>query len=192
MSLMDEYLSKKMNSIDLENELLKLINQYNQIQNTFMIVYAASLSKPIYDAKLNMEDYYILYDVLNNIGTKSLHFYIETPGGRGETAEEIVKFLHNKFEEVSFVISGEAKSAGTIMVLGGDEIYMTDTGSLGPIDAQLQIGRTRISAYDYMEWINQKKDEANINQKLNPLDATMVAQISPGELQNPAGLGLDS
>jgi len=78
------------------------------------------------------------------------------------------------------------------MVLGGDEIYMTDTDSLGPIDAQLQIGRTRISAYDYMEWINQKKDEANINQKLNPLDATMVAQISPGELQNPAGLGLDS
>jgi len=43
------------------------------------------------------------------------------------------------------------------MVLGGDEIYMTDTDSLGPIDAQLQIGRTRISAYDYMEWINQKK-----------------------------------
>ncbi len=30
MSLMDEYLSKKMNSIDLENELLKLISQYNQ------------------------------------------------------------------------------------------------------------------------------------------------------------------
>ena len=183
MSLMDEYLSKKMNSIDLENELLELINQYNQMQNTFMLVYAASLSKPIYDAQLNMEDYYNLHDVLNNISSKSLHFYIETPGGRGETAEEIVKFLHSKFKEVSFVISGEAKSAGTIMVLGGDEIYMTDTGSLGPIDAQLQIGRTRISAYDYMEWINQKKDEANINQKLNPLDATMVAQISPGELQ---------
>jgi len=108
---MDEYLSKKMNSIDLENELLKLISQYNQLQNTFMIVYAASLSKPIYDAQLNMEDYYILYDVLNTIDSKSLHFYIETPGGRGETAEEIVKFLHNKFEEVSFVISGEAKSA---------------------------------------------------------------------------------
>lgn len=40
--------------------------------------------------------------------------YIETPGGSGETAEEVVKFLRNNFDTVSFVVSGEAKSAGTI------------------------------------------------------------------------------
>ena len=62
--------------------------------------------------------------------------YIETPGGSGETAEEVVKFLRNNFDTVSFVVSGEAKSAGTIIVLSGDEILMTETGSLGPIDAQ--------------------------------------------------------
>ena len=63
--------------------------------------------------------------------------YIETPGGSGETAEEVVKFLRNNFDTVSFVVSGEAKSAGTIIVLSGDEILMTETGSLGPIDAQM-------------------------------------------------------
>jgi ClpP class serine protease len=69
-----------------------------------------------------------------------IDFYTETPGGSGEAAEEIAKFLRKKFEGVNFVIAGEAKSAGTILVLSGDNIYMTDTGSLGPIDAQVKIG----------------------------------------------------
>jgi phage FluMu protein Com len=80
------------------------------------------------------------------------------------------------------MVSGEAKSAGTIMVLSGDEILMTETGSLGPIDAQVRIGRSIISAYDYLEWTNQKREEAQKIGKLNPFDATLVAQISPGEL----------
>lgn len=80
------------------------------------------------------------------------------------------------------MISGEAKSAGTIMTLSGDEILMTESGSLGPIDAQIRIGRSIVSAFDYMEWVNEKRQEAEKNRKLNPFDATMVAQISPGEL----------
>ena len=60
---------------------------------------------------------------------------------------------------------------------------MTETGSLGPIDAQIHIGRSVVSAYDYMEWVKDKKLEATKNGKLNPVDATMIAQITPGELQ---------
>jgi len=69
------------------------------------------------------------------------------------------------------------------LALSGDEIFMTETGSLGPIDAQLRIGRTVGSAYDYMEWVHEKKMEAQENGMLNPFDATMVAQISPSELK---------
>ena len=68
------------------------------------------------------------------------------------------------------------------MVLSGDNIYMTETGSLGPIDAQVKIGRSVVSAHDYKAWIDEKKDEAARNGSLNPFDAVMVAQISPGEL----------
>jgi hypothetical protein len=108
---------------------------------------------------------------------------LETPGGSGEAAEEIVEFIRGRFDYVSFVVSGEAKSAGTIMVLSADDILMTKTGSLGPIDAQVRIGRSTISAYDYMEWVKEKHKEANKKGTLNPFDATMVAQISPGELK---------
>lgn len=59
------------------------------------------------------------------------------------------------------------------------ETLMTETGSLGPIDAQTKIGRSTISDLD---WVDNKRQEALQNNALNPFDAVMIAQISPGEL----------
>jgi len=183
MGLMDEYIQKKMGGLDLEAELLRLIKRYNEHRGTYLIVYAGALSKPmIPDIVMSMDDYYIVYDLLKNIDSQNLDFYIETPGGSGETAEEIARFIRTKFETVNFVVSGEAKSAGTILVLSGNDILMTKSGSLGPIDAQVKVGRSVVSAYDYCGWVEEKRKVAEKHNKLNPLDATMVAQISPGEL----------
>ena len=182
MGLMSEYIAKRMSSQDLEKELLKLIKKYNKIRNSFLIVYSGAISKPIPQISLSMDDYFTIFDMLKSVPSENLDFYIETPGGSGEAAEEIVRFLRNKFKKVSFVVSGEAKSAGTIMALSADKILMTKSGSLGPIDAQVKIGRSQQSAYDYMDWVKKKHKQANRNGKLNPFDATMVAQISPGEL----------
>ena len=140
--------------------------------------------KRIPEISLNQEDFYVFRDMLKDYNDENeLDIYIETPGGNGITAEEIAKFLHNKFQKVNFVISGEAKSAGTILAMSGNEIYMTETGSLGPIDAQVTIGRSIVSAYDYIEWIKEKMEEAKKTGKLNPVDATMISQITPGEIQ---------
>ena len=182
MGLMSEYISRKLSASDLEAELLRLIKEYNTRRETFAIIYISALGKQIPDIPLSQDDYYTIHDLLRNVESPRLDMYIETPGGSAEAAEDIVKFLHTKFKEVCFVVSGEAKSAGTIMVLSGDEILMTETGSLGPIDAQVRIGRSVISAHDYMEWTDKKRKEADSSKRLNPFDATMVAQISPGEL----------
>lgn len=182
MGLMDEYIAKKLSAADLEAELLELISKYNKLRDSYMVVYVAAINKPIPDVPISQDDYYILRDLIGGRIRPKLDFYIETPGGSGETAEEIVKLLHSKSKAVSFVVSGEAKSAGTIIVLSGNDILMTETGSLGPIDAQVEIGRSVISAYDYIEWVNAKRRQAARAGKLNPFDATMVAQISPGEL----------
>ncbi|MBI5808645.1 MAG: ATP-dependent Clp protease proteolytic subunit [Ignavibacteriales bacterium] len=186
MSLLNEYINRKLSGPDLETELLKLISEYNKFRGTYLFVFASAIGKPIPGVQLLQDDYYVICDLLRNkIGNvKKIDFYIETPGGSGETAEEIVRFLRHNFETLSFVVSGEAKSAGTIIILSGDEILMTETGSLGPIDAQIKIGRSVVSAYDYIEWVEEKKKEAERVGGLNPLDATMVAQISPGELGN--------
>jgi hypothetical protein len=183
MNLMSEYISRRQKGLDLESELQRLVSEYNKLRSSYLFVYAAALRKPIPGVALDQEDYYAIHDMLSGrADIRKLDVYLETPGGSGETAEEIVRFLRSKFESVSFVVSGEAKSAGTIMVMSGDEILMTETGSLGPIDAQIRIGRSVVSAHDYMEWINGKRVEAEQHGRMNPFDATMVAQISPGEL----------
>jgi len=183
MSFINEYINRRLSGPDLESELLKLISEYNKERDTYLFVYAAAIGKPIPAVPLEQADFYVIRDLLaSKKDLQKIDIYIETPGGSGETAEEIVKFLRNNFDAVSFVVSGEAKSAGTIIVLSGDEILMTETGSLGPIDAQMKIGRSVVSAYDYMEWVEEKRKEAEKQDRLNPFDATMVAQITPGEL----------
>lgn len=184
-SILKEYIGRKLGVLDLQNELQRLIAAYNKHTGRYLFVYAADLNKGRargVDVSLVQDDFYTVQDILRESNKKKIDFYIETPGGSGEAAEEIAKFLHKKFEEVNFVIAAEAKSAGTILVLSGDNIYMTDTGSLGPIDAQVKIGRSVVSAHDYKAWVDEKKKEAEKSGNLNPFDAIMVAQISPGEL----------
>jgi len=183
MGLMNEYIERKMSASELEDELIRLIKEYNAKRETYLFLYASAIGKPIPDISLTMDDYYAIYDMLNSKESKQLDFYIETPGGSGEAAEEIGRFIRSEFENVNFLISGEAKSAGTILALSGNEILMTKSGSLGPIDAQMKIGRSMVSAYDYREWVEEKRKEANRTRALNPFDAIMVAQISPGELK---------
>ncbi len=184
-SIINEYLNKRMGLIDLQAELQKLIKAYNKYTGRYLFVYCSDINKGRtrgVDVSLIQDDFYNIQDILRESTEKKIDFYIETPGGSGEAAEEIAKFLRKKFEEVNFIIAGEAKSAGTILSLSGDNIYMTDTGSLGPIDAQVRMGRSTISAHDYKEWVDLKRKEAAENGSLNPFDAVMVAQISPGEL----------
>ncbi|MCM1536798.1 MAG: peptidase [bacterium] len=184
MGYLNEYIDRRLSPPELLEELKDLVKKYNASTGRYLYLYVAAMAKHIPGLSLEQEDFYIIRDMLNDVQNPTeIDVYLETPGGNGVTAEEIARFLHSKFSKVNFVISGEAKSAGTILALSGNEIYMTETGSLGPIDAQIHIGRSVVSAYDYMEWINAKMEEASINGKLNPVDATMVAQITPGEIQ---------
>lgn len=184
-SILSEYLSKKMGIIDLKNELKRLRIEYNRLTGRNLFIYASDSNKARMniDVSLKQDDFYMIQDILRESECESIDIYIETLGGSGETAEEIARFLHSKFKEVNFVIAGEAKSAGTILVMCADNIYMCSTGSLGPIDAQVKLGRSVVSAYDYKKWIEDKRAEAiTAGGKINPVDAVILSQISPGEL----------
>lgn len=185
-SILNNYISKHYSVIDLHEELKRLMKEYKKITDRDLFIYASDFVKggnPNINISLCQDDFYIFQDMLREEKYNKIDIYLETPGGSGESAEEIARFLRNKFNEINFVIAGEAKSAGTILALSGDNIFMTDTGSLGPIDAQIKIGRSVVSAYDYKIWIDEKREEAEKYNRLNPLDAIIVSQISPGEIK---------
>ncbi len=176
---MSEYIDRNLTVDGLKAELDVLSKNYEKVSGHTLLIYAADLSKGDFPIALDMQDYYIIDDILpEKDSRKELDVYLVTPGGSGEAAESIADLLHARYEEVNFVIAEEAKSAGTILALSGNNIAMTETGSLGPIDAQCHIGRGFVSADDYMTWIKEKMTA----EALTPFDAMMVAQISPGEL----------
>ncbi|MEW6748778.1 MAG: hypothetical protein AB1295_03670 [Candidatus Micrarchaeota archaeon] len=97
MSILAEYIDKKLSVAELESELQRLIKEYNSYRSTYLFVYASSNMKPIPNASLEQDDYYIIADILKNeTKSKRLDFYLETPGGSGETAEDIVNSQGHK------------------------------------------------------------------------------------------------
>jgi len=63
---------------------------------------------------------------------------LETNGGSIEVVERISDVFRHHFKSVVFVIPNVAYSAGTVLTLSGDSIYMDYYSVLGPIDPQIK------------------------------------------------------
>lgn len=89
-------------------------------------------------------------------GSKLL-FILETEGGYAEVARRISDTLRHHYGIVDFLIPSHAMSAGTILALSGDAIWMDYYSVLGPIDPQIpsQDQRRFIPA---MGWLIKYKD----------------------------------
>ncbi|PKQ38498.1 MAG: Clp protease ClpP [Actinobacteria bacterium HGW-Actinobacteria-1] len=123
-------------------------------------------------------------DLLKDLSGHSADVILETPGGSGEVAEEIVRMLHDKYADVAFIVPGWAKSAGTIMVMAGDEILMGPASALGPIDAQIGWQGKVFSADALIEGLDKIKREVVDTGTLNKAYIPMLSNLSPGELQH--------
>ena len=62
---------------------------------------------------------------------------LETNGGSVEVVERLSDVFRHHFDTVAFVVPNVAYSAGTVLCLSGDDIYMDYYSVLGPIDPQI-------------------------------------------------------
>jgi len=80
---------------------------------------------------------------------------LETEGGSVEAVERINGVFRHHFREVFFVIPNCAYSAGTVLTLSGDAIYMDYYSVLGPIDPQIRNREGRwVPGLGYLEKYN--------------------------------------
>lgn len=79
---------------------------------------------------------------------------LTTNGGSIETVQRIVDTLRHHYGHVAFVIPNQAFSAGTVLAMSGDEIFMDYYSRLGPIDPQVLSARGRwVPALGYLaQW----------------------------------------
>lgn len=117
-----------------------------------------------------------LYDANSD---EDLHLILATPGGDGETAIRLIRQVQSRCKKLTVVVPDQAKSAGTLFVLGADQICMGPTSDLGPVDPQfllsdgsLAAGKAIIAAVEDAE----RRIEAT--PQTYPLHASLLADIS--------------
>lgn len=87
---------------------------------------------------------------------------LETNGGYVEVVERIVRVLRRHYKTVEFIVPNNAFSAGTILALSGDEIYMDYYSVLGPIDPQFPNENGRfLPGLGYLTKYNDLIEEIN-------------------------------
>jgi len=129
-----------------------------------------------------------LDDLHQGENTRSIRLCVllETSGGAIEVVERIYGVFRKHYKTVSFIVPDHAYSAGTVLVLSGDEIYMDYHSILGPIDPQVQSADGRfVPGIGYLQKyeeltkkINEATDLAGVRAELSYL----LAKFDPAEL----------
>jgi ClpP class serine protease len=187
MGVYSEYLDRNLSFQDIVAERKKQLQRISTLRGgRDLLVYAADLNKGAIGAPISIDysDILPIHDQLANLNGKEVDVILETPGGDGAIAEDIVRLLRGKYAHVAFIIPGFAKSAGTIIAMSGDELLMGQTSALGPIDAQLTWQGKVFSAEALLEGMEKIKQEVLTTGTLNRAYIPMLQNISPGELQS--------
>lgn len=122
---------------------------------------------------------------------------LESPGGSIRVADKIARMLWNASgpdSETSpsgsfrLIVPDKAKSAATLLALGANEIVMSNTSELGPIDPQVYLPDEHgnwdsYSAYDYVESYETAQQNYEVHPD-NPLFHAELTKFHPSRSRN--------
>ncbi len=146
-------------------------------------------------AAITPEDIRGFGDLLYNVSFgEKIDLLIHTIGGDIDSAEKIIKMLQSKTEiqdgekdrdnvPLRVIVPDLAKSAGTLIALGANQIVMSDSSELGTIDPQVRLpdrygNYTWFSAFDYIDAYKECEQRLNDNPS-NVTERTMFNKFEP-------------
>ena len=106
---------------------------------------------------------------------------LDTVGGVVEVVERMVTVIRHHYNEVYFLVPDRAMSAGTVFVMAGDQIFMSYSSCLGPIDPQIEKDGKFVPALSYLNQYKQLYEKAESGQ-LNTAELVLLNNLDPGEL----------
>ena len=106
---------------------------------------------------------------------------LDTTGGYVEVVERMVYVIRKHYAEVYFLVPDRAMSAGTVFVMAGDQIFMSYSSCLGPIDPQIEKDGKFVPAMSYLKQYEQLYEKAESGQ-LNTAELVLLNNLDPGEL----------
>ena len=125
----------------------------------------------------------LLADLKEKENNKRLFFILTTGGGIIEEVERIVNVVRHFYQEVIFAVPNCAYSAGTVLCMSGDEIYMDFYSVLGPMDPQVPNKDGRyIPAQGYSDKVEEFVDKSR-NDELTDAEYMMLKEIDLANLR---------
>jgi len=151
----------------------------NQVEEAFDCDVVALCSPIMY----GVED--LFRDAIEAIENKKprLGVVLETVGGYIEVAERLVNITRHHYQEVEFIIPSHALSAGTVIAMSGDAIWMDYYSILGPIDPQIQGSEGRlVPATGYLDRYKQLIKRAESGKLTSAEGMYLIERFDPAEL----------
>jgi hypothetical protein len=152
-----------------------------------VILYSTAWTQPGGGSGLsiNDRDIHAFMEVVHGLDGDRLDIVLHSPGGSPESAEQIIEYLRDKFDEIRIFVPQSAMSAATLMCCAADTIYMGRHSSLGPIDPQFLVqtpfGPRLTAAQAIIDQFQMAQAQVNSHTDLVPWQP-ILNQYPPGLL----------
>ena len=173
------------NKIELDNLNINLETKLN----ADIIAYQGpiySLDNSYYD----LQGFLKFVEILETLAVREqeqqktkLIIFLTTQGGSAETVERMVEISRKYYKEIDFIIPHFAMSAGTLWALSGNNIYMDDTSSLGPLDPQIIRNGAYVPALCYIDKYNEMINKSHYN-NLSHAEILLLQKLELAEISS--------
>lgn len=154
--------------------LSSAIKELKRILDGDILFLKAPMRQPFDDAiKVEIEE-------LKRLDKKytKLFVILETVGGAIEVVERIVNVFRRHYKLVEFIVPNYAYSAGTVLVMSGDEIHLDYYSVLGPIDPQIELDGRYVPGMGYLAKFEDLSERINRSSDVNSVKAEMSYLIN--------------
>ncbi len=115
---------------ELSPELVRIAEEFRAEQDTDIVVYSGEISTTFAD--------HFVEEVMGSTDAKGVLLVLTTYGGSADGAYKIARSLQREYDSFRLAVRTTCKSAGTLIALGANELVLSPTAELGPLDVQLQ------------------------------------------------------
>lgn len=167
-------------------ERQSLIKEIEQHTGRRFVAYIANFNHP--QSMILGDDVVPFSELFHDIQPGSpVDIMLHSPGGDPNATEQLVNIILSKSDDIRVIIPHSAKSAATMLSLVANEIIMSDTSELGPIDPQIAmptaIGHQYRPAKALLNGFESIKNDVISNGGvLNPAYYPMIQGIDPALL----------
>lgn len=135
----ESLLSRNFVEVDIVAELRRSIKEIEDCRRRTLICYIANVIHGMNGISIDATDELPFREMVTSVPSeiKEIDIVLVTPGGIVSQVVNFVHALRPRFEKVNFIVLNMAMSAGTIFIMSGDEIIMSEQSKFGPIDPQV-------------------------------------------------------